>query len=91
VPGLIDALKDSEVEVRVSAAVALGGIGEQAKAAASALIDALKDRGVVGNGNYGRGNDHMMHYVSQEAYEALCKIDPSKRAHWRELLPDRFA
>ncbi len=43
VPALIEALKDTEWDVRSGAAKGLGGIGPEAKAAVPALIEALKD------------------------------------------------
>jgi HEAT repeat protein len=43
IPALIEALKDKDNQIRISAAWALGSIGETAKAAIPALIEALKD------------------------------------------------
>jgi HEAT repeat protein len=43
VPGLVEALRDPEREVRREASAALGGIGPSAKAALPALLKALKD------------------------------------------------
>lgn len=42
VPGLLDALKDEDVEVRCAAAQAIGELGPHAGVAAPALIDAVK-------------------------------------------------
>ena len=43
VPALIEALKDKEADIRRSAAIGLGGFGEQAKDAIPALQAALAD------------------------------------------------
>ena len=43
VPTLVEALKDTVVEVRIAAVVALGNIGPPAKAAIPALQNAVRD------------------------------------------------
>ena len=40
----IESLKDNDLSARITAAVALGDTGEEAKAAVPALIEALKDQ-----------------------------------------------
>jgi HEAT repeat protein len=44
VPALIEALKDKEGDIRLSAAIGLGSFGEQAKEAIPALQEAQSDR-----------------------------------------------
>jgi HEAT repeat protein len=63
VPALIEALKGKEADVRRSAALGLGGFGEQAKEAIPALQAALSDRD-------GR--------VREAAGIALSRIDPAR-------------
>src|SRR5580700_4191341 len=44
VPALIEALKDTEADIRLSAAIGLGSFGEQARDAIPALQAAQRDR-----------------------------------------------
>lgn len=62
VPALMEALKDKQSDVRLSAAIKLGSFGEQAKDAVPALLKAQKD-----------GDAR----VRQAAATALSRIDPS--------------
>jgi hypothetical protein len=62
VPALIEALKDSEGDIRCSAAIGLGYFGEEAKAAIPALQTAQADRDAR---------------VREAAGVALSRIDPS--------------
>jgi len=64
VPALIDALKDKDGDVRVSAAIGLGSFGEQAREAIPALEAAHK------NGRDAR--------IREAAGVALSRIDPSR-------------
>jgi HEAT repeat protein len=66
VPALIEALKDRDGDVRVSAAIGLGSFGEQARDAIPALQAAQK------NGRDAR--------VREAAGNALKKIDPTAAA-----------
>jgi HEAT repeat protein len=61
VPALIEALKDPQPDVRLSAAIGLGGYGDRAKDAIPALQTAVGDRDAR---------------VSREAGKALTLIDP---------------
>jgi HEAT repeat protein len=63
VPALIEALKDSDSDVRRSAAIGLGGFGAQAKDAIPALTEAEHDRDAR---------------VRESAGVALSRIDPAK-------------
>jgi HEAT repeats len=63
VPAMIDALKDKEVDVRLSAAIGLGYFGEEANAAIPALQEALHDRDPR---------------VKEAAGVALSRIEPDK-------------
>ncbi len=63
VPALIEALKDKENDVRLSAAIKLGVIGEPARDALPALEGALKDRDAR---------------VREAAGKAMSRIDPVK-------------
>ena len=63
VPALIEALKDKENDIRLSAAIKLGVIGEPARDALPALEAALTDRDAR---------------VRQAAGKALSRIDPVK-------------
>jgi HEAT repeat protein len=63
VPALIEALKDSDSDVRRSAAIGLGGFGEQAKDAIPALQEAEHDKDAR---------------VRESAGVALSRIDPAK-------------
>ena len=62
VPALIEALKDKEGDIRVSAAIGLGLFGDQAKAAIPALQAAQRDRDAR---------------VREAAGVALSRIDPN--------------
>jgi len=64
VPALIEALKDKDGDVRVSAAIGLGSFGEQAKDAIPALEATQKS-----------GRDAR---VREAANKALSRIDPSR-------------
>jgi HEAT repeat protein len=66
VPALIEALKDRDADVRVSAAIGLGSFGEQARDAIPALQAAQK------NGRDAR--------VREAAGKALKRIDPTAAA-----------
>jgi HEAT repeat protein len=61
VPALIEALKDKEGDIRLSAAIGLGGFGERAKEAIPALQAAQHDRDAR---------------VREAAGKALSRIDP---------------
>jgi HEAT repeat protein len=61
IPALIGALKNKAVDIRLSAAIALGAFGEQAKDAIPALQEAQRDRDAR---------------VRQAAGTALSHIDP---------------
>jgi len=61
VPALIQALKDRQSDIRLSAAIKLGVYGEQAKEAVPSLQAALQDHDAR---------------VREAAYNALVKIDP---------------
>lgn len=61
IPALIEALKDKEGHVRRSAAIGLGGFGEQAKDAIPALKTLQRDRDVR---------------IREAARVALSRIDP---------------
>ena len=63
VPALTEALKDSEGDIRWSAAIGLGYFGDQAKDAIPALQDAQHDRDAR---------------VREAAGVALSRIDPSR-------------
>jgi HEAT repeat protein len=63
VPALIEALTDKEGDIRRSAAIGLGGLGESAKEAVSALRAAQKDRDAR---------------VREAATMALSRIDPGR-------------
>ncbi len=63
VPALIDALKDKQSDIRLSAAIKLGSIGKQAKDAIPALEAAQSDRDIR---------------VREAAGVALSRIDPQK-------------
>jgi len=63
VPGLIEALKDQEVDIRLSAAIGLGSFGEQARDAIPALQAAQRDRDTR---------------VREAAGVALSRIDPTR-------------
>jgi HEAT repeat protein len=63
VPGLIGALKDSESDIRLSAAIGLGYYGEQAKDAIAGLQVAQRDRDAR---------------VREAAGVALSRIDPGR-------------
>lgn len=63
VPALIEALKDKEGDIRVSAAIGLGYFGEQAKDAIPALQTAQHDRDAR---------------FSEAAGVALSRIDPAR-------------
>lgn len=63
VPGLIEALKDKDGDIRVSAAIGLGSFGEQARDAIPSLKAAQK-----------KGRDAR---VREAAGIALSRIDPS--------------
>jgi HEAT repeat protein len=63
VPALIDALKDKEVDVRLSAAIGLGYYGDEAQPAIPALQQALHDRDPR---------------VKEAGGVALSRIDPDK-------------
>jgi HEAT repeat protein len=63
VPALIEALKDKDGDIRVSAALGLGSFGEQAKDAIPALEAAQGDRDAR---------------VREAAGKALSRIDPSR-------------
>lgn len=63
VPALIGALKDTQSDVRLSAAIKLGSIGERAKDAIPALEAAQSDRDIR---------------VRQAASTALSRIDPAR-------------
>jgi HEAT repeat protein len=63
VPGLIEALKDKENDVRLSAAIGLGYFGEQAKDAIPALQAAQRDRDAR---------------IREAAGVALSRIDPAR-------------
>lgn len=63
VPGLIEALKDKEGDIRWSAAIGLGYFGEQAKDAVPALQAAQSDRDAR---------------VREGARVALSRIDPER-------------
>jgi HEAT repeat protein len=62
VPALIEALKDKAGDIRLSAAIGLGGLGEQAKEAIPALQATLRDRDAR---------------VREAAGKALSRIDPN--------------
>jgi HEAT repeat protein len=62
IPALIEALKSKAVDIRLSAAIGLGGFGEQAKDAIPALQEAQHDRDAR---------------VRQAAATALSRIDPN--------------
>jgi HEAT repeat protein len=62
VPALIEALKDKEGDIRWSAAIGLGGFGEQARDAIPALQAAQRDRDAR---------------VREAARTALARIDPT--------------
>ncbi len=62
VPALIDALKDSDSDIRWSAAIGLGSLGEQAKDAIPALQAAQKDHDAR---------------VREAAGKAISRIDPN--------------
>jgi HEAT repeat protein len=62
IPALIVALKDKEGDIRRSAAIGLGTLGEQAKDAVPALQAALRDRDAR---------------VREAAGKALSRIDPA--------------
>ena len=62
-PGLVEALKDHEGDIRRSAAIGLGYLGDQAREAIPALQGALKDRDAR---------------VREAASAALNRIDPVK-------------
>jgi HEAT repeat protein len=64
VPALIEALKDKDGDIRVSAAIGLGSFGEQARDAIPALEAAQK------NGRDAR--------VREAAGKALSRIDPTR-------------
>lgn len=64
VPALIEALKDKETDVRLSAAIGLGYFGEQAKDAIPALQQAAQHDGDV--------------RVRKQAGVALSRIDPAR-------------
>ena len=61
VPGLIEALKDKDSDIRWSAAIGLGGFAEQARDAIPALQAAQRDRDAR---------------VREAAGKALSRIDP---------------
>jgi HEAT repeat protein len=63
VPALIEALKDKENDIRLSAAIGLGSFGEQAKDAIPALQTAQRDHDAR---------------IREAAGVALSRIDPSK-------------
>jgi HEAT repeat protein len=63
VPALTEALKDSEGDIRWSAAIGLGSFGEQAHDAVPALQEALRDRDAR---------------VREAAGVALSRIDPTR-------------
>jgi HEAT repeat protein len=63
VPALIDGLKDTEGDIRWSAAVGLGYFGDRAKDAVPALQEARRDRDAR---------------VREAAGNALSRIDPAK-------------
>ncbi len=63
VPALIQALKDKQSDVRLSAAIKLGSIGEQARDAIPALEAAHRDRDAR---------------VREAAHRALSRIDPAR-------------
>ncbi len=63
VPALVESLKDTENDVRLSAAIKLGVFGEQAKEAVPALQEALRDPDAR---------------VRRAAGNALTRIDPSQ-------------
>jgi HEAT repeat protein len=62
IPALIAALKDKEGDIRLSAAIGLGGFGEQAREAVPALQAAQRDRDAR---------------VRRAAGVALSRIDPT--------------
>jgi HEAT repeat protein len=62
IPPLINALKDKDDDIRISAAIGLGGFGEQARDAVPPLRAALKDRDAR---------------VREAAGRAIARIDPS--------------
>jgi HEAT repeat protein len=62
IPALIEALKNKAVDIRLSAAIGLGGFGDQAKDAIPALQEAQRDRDAR---------------VRQAAGTALSRIDPN--------------
>ncbi len=62
IPALIEALKDKENDVRWSAAIGLGTLGEQARDAIPALQEALRDRDAR---------------IREAAGVALSRIDPA--------------
>ena len=63
VPALIESLKDSDGDVRLSAAIGLGSFGEQARDAIPALQAAQRDRDAR---------------VREAAAVALSRIDPNR-------------
>ena len=63
VPALIEALKDKEGDIRLSAAIGLGSFGEQAKDAIPALQAVQRDRDAR---------------IREAAGKALSRIDPVK-------------
>jgi HEAT repeat protein len=63
IPALIEALKSEGADVRISAAIGLGGFGEQAQDAIPALQAAQRDRDAR---------------VREAAAVALSRIDPGK-------------
>ena len=65
VPALIEALKDKQPDIRLSAAIKLGSFGELAKEAVPALQAALRDRDAR---------------VRGAAINAITRIDPSAAA-----------
>ena len=65
VPALVEALKDKENDIRLSAAIGLGYFGEQAKDAIPALQTAQRDRDAR---------------IREAASKALSRIDPNFKA-----------
>jgi hypothetical protein len=74
IPALIEALKDTEGDIRTSAAIGLGSFGKQADDAIPALQAAQRDRDTR---------------VREAAGKALSRIDPAKFPDPSKLVPQR--